>query len=1294
MKGKPVKPGKAGKTAKVKEEPPAELTPKQLKEKRREEARARAAETRKIVTSGVGQWTGKLPAQLLNEHAQKNKWERVEYLCRNKGTEEDGKYSCTVVLGRRNAKTKEVEKVRFDMPDSLNPVQPTALEARHLAATYAMHRIMPKQNMKMMLPPFHRDLWIAMDALKLEAKKHEQHQWNEDPWQAQAERKAARTRAAEEGEARAKERERATIARELRAEQDKEKEASSERADNPVVDAARPRRIKFNHSLSLSRKTRAVLESVVREHNGFRFSRNEHLNRESPEYQKILGMLQKLGFKKPFAEEALEHTDSLRDALAWLLVHVPEDDVPKEFMPTDLNITARLSTGIESERAISQLRSYGYSEDVALSAIASADLRSAVVQLTQTFVGVESTASLTDDTTMWTEDVESLEALIEEKVVCSEHSVSVHFPKFKFTVYMPRGYPDAVPGIAFESAKPGLVSKFALLAATKNAAEFVQAQLLGDYMLISLHDHVKSVFDSICAKPGKLSNISNAVFGAREDIHPKKVHKRKMPLVVVDKKIAVAEREQRMATESGRRMLQQRAQLPAWKKRQAIVDLVRNNQLVLLTGETGSGKSTQTVQFILDDVPDAVILCTQPRRISAIGVAQRVAEERCVELGGEVGFVIKGESKSSARTQIKFVTSGVLLRMLQDTDAGLGNTTHIFVDEVHERSLDSDFLLILLKRLLLKSPKLKVVLMSATVNATQFLQYFGSFKSATVHVEGRTFPVEQHYLDDILRFTNYRPKAASQEEDIGKLIAAVRENSKTRVDYNLVAALVHRIDQHLGDSDGSILVFMSGTAEIEQTIQAINNAGKRLFVLPLHASLSSNEQRKVFKSPPKGLRKVVVSTNVAETSITIPDVVAVVDSGRVKETQYDSTQNASRLVDVMESRASAAQRMGRAGRVRAGDGYKLFTKNTEETRMAPRPLPEIQRAPLEVLYLRVKAMGVQDVAKFLASALDPPPTASVDVARSSLIARGMLDAKHNELTSLGRLVSTIPADPQTAKLLVLGTLLGCLPTALTIAAILSHGRMPPLEPHASGDLLAAAAVFDCWRAGEAVPGSAITCRAINAARAQLVSALIQTGLLPSGRQEKDWPEEATIYSREEAVVRAVVGAALQPSIAEVVAPTDAFVATAGGALRKEDEDLRTAKLFLPNGTRVFAHPRSVVWQGGALASAPYVSFAQTVLTSKHFITDLTPFSVCALVLFSTSIDVDPFGNGIVIDGWTGLRCWPRIGLALRCLQTLLAELCDAKFRNPESSLKNNKVLQIVHDLLASEGRAAGIGLLA
>lgn len=249
------------------------------------------------------------------------------------------------------------------------------------------------------------------------------------------------------------------------------------------------------------------------------------------------------------------------------------------------------------------------------------------------------------------------------------------------------------------------------------------------------------------------------------------------------------------------------------------------------------------------------------------------------------------------------------------------------------------------------------------------------------------------------------------------------------------------IDRKLGSELGGILIFLPGTMEIDRCLQAIRHL-PNMHALPLHASLLPAEQKRVFPPAPAGMRKVIAATNVAETSITIEDIVAVIDTGRVKETSFDPQNNMVRLAETWASRAACKQRRGRAGRVRAGQCFKLYTRNAE-MKMMERPDPEIRRVPLEQLCLSIKAMGVQDVSSFLASALTPPESTAVEGAINLLNKVGAID--DNELTALGRHLSMIPADLRVSKLLVYGATFGCLEAALTIASVLT-ARSPFVSP--------------------------------------------------------------------------------------------------------------------------------------------------------------------------------------------------------------------------------------------------------
>lgn len=376
--------------------------------------------------------------------------------------------------------------------------------------------------------------------------------------------------------------------------------------------------------------------------------------------------------------------------------------------------------------------------------------------------------------------------------------------------------------------------------------------------------------------------------------------------------------------------------------------------------------------------------------------------------------------------------------------ASLADVSHVIIDEVHERSLDTDFLLVLLRDVLKNRKDLKLILMSATLDAGVFEDYFkGNGKVGRVEISGRTYPVEDYYLDDVIRMTGFTAGRNGRsnnedEETVGmdSDVAAAIQSIGMRINYNLIAQTVKEIDAELryAKQEGGILVFLPGVMEINQTLDYLRSI-PNLHALPLHASLQSSEQRRVFPHAPAGKRKVIVATNVAETSITIDDIVAVIDTGRVKETSYDPQNNMRKLEEVWASRAACKQRRGRAGRVQAGKCYKLYTRNAEMSKMMERPEPEIRRVPLEQLCLSVRAMGIKEVGAFLGSALTPPESLAVDGAMYLLGRMGALDGE--DLTALGRHLSMIPADLRCGKLMVYGAMFGCLDACVSIAAILT-----------------------------------------------------------------------------------------------------------------------------------------------------------------------------------------------------------------------------------------------------------------
>lgn len=464
------------------------------------------------------------------------------------------------------------------------------------------------------------------------------------------------------------------------------------------------------------------------------------------------------------------------------------------------------------------------------------------------------------------------------------------------------------------------------------------------------------------------------------------------------------------------KMKEQREGLPAFGAKKIILDLLDSNRVLIVSGDTGCGKTTQVPQFILDDYISkgngslCNIVVTQPRRVSAMGVAGRVAEERCESLNGKtgmgmVGYAIRGERKAGRHCRLLFTTTGVLLRRLATGDSDLSSISHVIVDEVHERSVDSDFLLLELREVLNRNSKIKIILMSATIQSGLFSNYFSG--APCTEIPGRTFPVTDHYLEDVIKGMDYQPRnagfpsgsgdkktnekqaaalrcsleAADLSEEKIRLVETISKSD--RIDYDLVGAVAKQIceiaktkEVEMGGSNGggAILIFMPGVGEISQAIEAVKSTNRgSINVLALHANLSPSEQVKVFLPSRPGVRKIVVATNVAETSITIPEITYVIDAGRVKETRFEPESSLTRLVEVWASRAACRQRRGRAGRTREGQCYKLFTRFVEERFMAPQQTPEMKRVPLESLLLQVKAVREdEDVKEFLGKAISPP----------------------------------------------------------------------------------------------------------------------------------------------------------------------------------------------------------------------------------------------------------------------------------------------------------------------------------
>lgn len=1146
----------------------------------------------------------------------------------------------------------------------------TALEARHAAATYALFRVCSMKNIHTMLPPDYKSLWKQFEGLKKEdVKKGNAWMYDADPFATMKQR---------EDDKAAAEKKR------------KEQEAIKEKARNmPGASGLALRNSGSSSSggggnpmkgwttvpkIEMGRKTRSQLEDLLRREVIW----NPHgVKMSTAQKDAIIKELANSGFRKSHAEEAVDECKDREETLEWLLIHVPEDDLPRWALPGTYSagVSVAATQDLKREAAVKRLSQSGYSAELCRKLYnekgADEGLTAEALQHFLLSSGNDSALNETSEPYItgtpeecWDDEMESLASSFGENFkrlsddVCQIRIDSVKngtkdvetYTQFRKT---PR-YPSEVV-VSMVAELPSYIK----LSVVKKTLAYLHESLSEEPMKIYFAvDWVQQNINSIIENPGRLRDISGVASTAAETRHvipvKQKFARHPKPLSWSVDVRSREEWQRRQGNPALREMIAQRQKLPAWQAKDLVVSTVSRNQVTIIAGETGSGKSTQSVQFILDDLYSkglgnaASIICTQPRRISALGLADRVSDERCSRLGQEVGYTIRGETRTSPQTKITFVTTGVLLRRLQtsggrteDVVASLADVSHVVIDEVHERSLDTDFLLSIIRDVLKRRKDLKLVLMSATLDAATFQNYFTSegLQCGLVEIAGRTFPVVDYYLDDIIRMTdftvdNYRyrdrdegafdttnstDQGAGAQDPINKTI----QRLGSRINYSLLVETAKAIDADLYHSNkkGGILIFLPGVVEINRTVNQLKNVSS-LHVLPLHASLETREQRKVFTSPPSGKRKVVVATNVAETSITIDDIVAVIDTGKVKETSFDPQNNMRKLEETWASRAACKQRRGRAGRVQAGKCYKLYTRNLEE-RMAERPEPEIRRVPLEQLCLSVRAMGTRDVAGFLGRTPTPPTIPAVENAINMLQRMGALDG--DELTALGQQLAMIPTDLRCGKLMIYGAIFGCLDESVAIASILST-KSPFVSPpdkrddakaarmkfsRGDGDLLTDLRAYQQWSAmaEEGTPQrqlrqfcdenflSFLTLTDISTTRAQYYSALAELGIRETRSASGSQPSLS--------LVRALTASAFTPQIARIQFPDKKFATSMSGAV-EIDPEARTIRYYTQDSGRVFIHPASTLHDSqGFSGNAVFLSYFNLMSTSKIFIRELT-----------------------------------------------------------------------------------------
>lgn len=469
--------------------------------------------------------------------------------------------------------------------------------------------------------------------------------------------------------------------------------------------------------------------------------------------------------------------------------------------------------------------------------------------------------------------------------------------------------------------------------------------------------------------------------------------------------------KQKENTAKVKKIKEMQENLPVFKFKEKIVDAVKNNKITIIAGDTGCGKSTQVPQYLLNAGFEK-IACTQPRRLACISLSKRVSYETMNKFGEQVGYQIRFEKNRRKDTKIVFITEGLLLRQV-GSDGLLSEYDVILLDEIHERHLQGDFLLGLLKCVLIQRPTLKLVLMSATINIPLFESYFGD-EAATIQVPGRLYPIS----------VNYMPTTPA-------------EIKAERLDPGPYIRVMQIIDtKYPSNERGDLLIFVSGTNEINTVIEAAqryNEKNNKWIILPLHSSLSIAEQDKVFDYAPEGMRKCVVSTNIAETSITLDGVRFVMDSGMVKEMSYDPVLRVQRLKEFWVSKASAEQRKGRAGRTGPGVCYRLYSE-ADFGAMADYTTPEIQRVPLDSLLLQMLSLGLPDARKF--PFLEPPPAENIENTILALKQHGAV-SENEKLTPIGSLLSRLPVDIPLGKMLICGSMFHQIEPVLSLAAGMS-----------------------------------------------------------------------------------------------------------------------------------------------------------------------------------------------------------------------------------------------------------------
>ncbi|KAF1984409.1 putative ATP-dependent RNA helicase [Aulographum hederae CBS 113979] len=631
----------------------------------------------------------------------------------------------------------------------------------------------------------------------------------------------------------------------------------------------------------------------------------------------------------------------------------------------------------------------------------------------------------------------------------------------------------------------------------------------------------------------------------------------------------ILEQQLSSAEQKAKTIEETRKSLPMYQFREEILQAIEDHQVLVVVGETGSGKTTQLPQYLHEagyTKNGKKIGCTQPRRVAAMSVAARVAEEMGVKLGNEVGYAIRFEDNTSDKTVLKYMTDGMLLREFL-TEPDLGGYSCLMIDEAHERTLHTDVLFGLVKDIARFRPDLKLLISSATMDAQKFAAFFDN--APIFNVPGRRYPVDIFYTS--------QPEA------------------------NYLHAAVTTIFQiHLSQPRGDILVFLTGQDEIElveqnlqETSRKLGNRAPELIICPIYANLPTDLQAKIFEPTPPKARKVVLATNIAETSLTIDGIVYVIDPGFVKENVYNPRTGMESLVVTACSRASAEQRAGRGGRVGPGKCFRLYTRWAYFNELDENTTPEIQRTNLNSVVLLLKSLGINDLIEF--DFMDAPPADTLIRALEQLYALGALNDRA-ELTKIGRQMAEFPTDPMLAKAVLAADKYGCVEEILSIVAMLGEASalfFRPKEKKIHAD--SARARFTVKEGGDHVTLLNIWNQYVDNDFSIIWARenFLQERSLKRARDVRD--QLAKLCDRVEVTLSSSGGIGDLAPIQKAI--TAGFFPNAG-RLQRGGDTYRTVK----NGLTVYIHPSSVLME----VNPKWVIFYELVATSKEYMRSVMP----------------------------------------------------------------------------------------